>query len=66
MGIFSAKTGLVLGVANDRSIAWAMSRALLAEGAELAFTHLPGPSSERRVHRLVDSHNFENGRCDIA
>lgn len=57
MGIFSGKTGLVLGVANDRSIAWAMSRALLAEGAELAFTHLPGPSSERRVRRLVDSHD---------
>jgi len=57
MGIFSGKTGLVLGVANDRSIAWVMSRALLAEGAELAFTHLPGPSSQRRVHRLVDSHD---------
>jgi enoyl-[acyl-carrier protein] reductase I len=52
--MFSGKTGLVLGVANDRSIAWAMSEALHAEGAELAFTHLPGQSSERRVRRLVD------------
>ena len=55
MGLFSGKTGLVMGVANDRSIAWAMSEALYAEGAELAFTHLPGPSSERRVRQLVES-----------
>jgi enoyl-[acyl-carrier protein] reductase I len=56
MGLFSGKIGLVMGVANDRSIAWAMSDALYAEGAELAFTHLPGPSSERRVRQLVDVH----------
>jgi enoyl-[acyl-carrier protein] reductase I len=56
MGLFSDKIGLVMGVANDRSIAWAMSEALYAEGAELAFTHLPGPSSERRVRQLTDPH----------
>ena len=54
MGVFDGKVGLVMGVANDRSIAWAMSSALYAEGAELAFTHLPGQASGRRVHRLVD------------
>ena len=47
MGLFDGKVGMVLGVANDHSIAWAVSEALYAEGAELAFTHLPGPSSER-------------------
>ena len=57
MGMFSGKTGLVMGVANDRSIAWAMSQALYGEGAELAFTHLPGPSSERRIRRLVEPHH---------
>ena len=56
MGMFSGKIGLVMGVANDRSIAWAMSEALYAEGAELAFTHLPSPSSERRVRELVEPH----------
>jgi len=56
MGMFAGKTGLVMGVANDHSIAWAMSQALYAEGAELAFTHLPGPSSERRISRLVEPH----------
>lgn len=55
MRMFEGKVGLVLGVANDRSIAWAMSEALLAEGAELAFTHLPGESSQRRVSRLVEA-----------
>jgi enoyl-[acyl-carrier protein] reductase I len=57
MAMFSGKTGLVMGVANDHSIAWAMSEALLREDAELAFTHLPGPSSERRVRRLVEPHH---------
>jgi enoyl-[acyl-carrier protein] reductase I len=44
-----------MGVANDRSIAWAIAQALYAEGAELAFTHLPSPSNERRVRELVGS-----------
>ena len=55
MGIFAGKIGLVMGVANDRSIAWAMSESLYAEGAELAFTHLPGPSGQRRIMKLVES-----------
>jgi enoyl-[acyl-carrier protein] reductase I len=55
MGMFDGKIGVVMGVANDRSIAWAISQALYAEGAELAFTHLPGPSSQRRLDQLVES-----------
>lgn len=55
MGLFSGKTGLVMGVANDRSIAWAMSESLYAEGAELGFTSLPGERSERRVRQLVEA-----------
>jgi enoyl-[acyl-carrier protein] reductase I len=54
MALFDGKIGVVMGVANDRSIAWAISQALYAEGAELAFTHLPGPSSERRIRQLLD------------
>lgn len=56
MGMFAGKIGLVMGVANDRSIGWAMSQSLLTEGAELAFTHLPSPSNERRVRELVESY----------
>jgi enoyl-[acyl-carrier protein] reductase I len=54
MGLFTGKKGMVLGVANDFSIAWAISRKLLDEGAEIGFTHLPGDKMERRVRKLAD------------
>ncbi|QDV38003.1 enoyl-ACP reductase FabI [Tautonia plasticadhaerens] len=54
MGLFSGKKGLILGVANDYSIAWAITQKLVDEGAELGFTHLPGEKMERRVRRVVD------------
>jgi enoyl-[acyl-carrier protein] reductase I len=54
MGLFSGKKGMVLGVVNDYSIAWAISQQLLAEGAEIGFTHLPGEKMERRVRKLFD------------
>ena len=38
-GTFDGKRGLVLGVANKRSIAWAIARELAAGGASLAFTY---------------------------
>jgi enoyl-[acyl-carrier protein] reductase I len=57
MSLFEGKIGLVAGVANDHSIAWAMSQSLFTEGAELAFTHLPGDSSRHRVHELVGPHH---------
>jgi enoyl-[acyl-carrier protein] reductase I len=54
MGLFSGKKGLILGVANDFSIAWAITQKLLAEGAELGFTHLPGDKMERRLRKLAE------------
>lgn len=54
MGLFTGKKGLVLGVANDYSIAWAISQKLLEQGAEIGFTHLPGDKMERRVRKLAD------------
>src|SRR4026207_2198931 len=54
MGLFDGKKGMILGVANDFSIAWAISQKLLAEGAEIGFTHLPGDKMERRVRKLAD------------
>jgi len=38
-GLMSGKRGLVMGVANDHSIAWGIARTLAANGAELAFTY---------------------------
>ncbi len=54
MGLFTGKKGVILGVANDFSIAWAIAQKLLAEGAEIGFTHLPGEKMERRVRKLAD------------
>jgi len=54
MGLFTGKKGMVLGVANDFSIAWTISRKLLDEGAEIGFTHLPGDKMERRVRKLAE------------
>ena len=56
MSMFAGKIGLVMGVANEWSIAWAISQALYAQGAELAFTHLPSPSNQRRVTTLTAAH----------
>ncbi|MDR3619741.1 MAG: enoyl-ACP reductase [Paludisphaera borealis] len=52
--MFTGKKGMVLGVANDFSIAWAITRKLLDEGAEVGFTHLPGDKMERRVRKLAE------------
>jgi enoyl-[acyl-carrier protein] reductase I len=53
-GTFTGKRGLVLGVANRRSIAWAIARQLAEEGAALAFTY-QGERIERNVHELAES-----------
>lgn len=53
MGLMSGKRALVTGVANDRSIAWAIAESFKAEGAELAFTY-PGESMERRMRPLAE------------
>lgn len=50
----AGKKGLVLGVANERSIAWAISRALSDAGAQLALTY-QGERLKERVERLSDS-----------
>lgn len=59
MGLFTGKKGLVLGIANDHSIAWAITQKLHAEGAEMGFTHLPDkdpsrPRMEGRLRKLVE------------
>lgn len=48
------KRGLILGVANKRSLAWGIAKAVAAEGAELAFT-FQGEAVERRVRPLAQS-----------
>ena len=58
MGFFEGKKGLILGIANERSIAWAITEQLHAQGAQMGFTHLPDtgdrPKNERKVAKLVE------------
>ncbi|NKX46320.1 enoyl-ACP reductase FabI [Roseicyclus persicicus] len=52
--LMTGKRGLIMGVANDRSIAWGIARALHAEGAELAFSY-QGEAFGKRVEPLAAS-----------
>ena len=53
-GLMQGKRGLIMGVANDHSIAWGIARTLSAHGAELAFTY-QGEALGRRVAPLARS-----------
>jgi enoyl-[acyl-carrier protein] reductase I len=52
-GVMAGKRGLIMGVANDRSIAWGIAQSLSAHGAELAFTY-QGEAFRKRVIPLVE------------
>ena len=52
--LMQGKRGLIMGVANNRSIAWAIARAVAAQGGELAFTYM-GEALEKRVRPLAAS-----------
>ena len=52
MGLLNNKKGIIFGVANERSIAWAIAQALHKEGAELAFTYV-GDALKERVMPLA-------------
>ncbi len=54
MGLLDDKKGIIFGVANDRSIAWAIAKLLHKEGMELAFTYA-GQVLESRVRPLAES-----------
>jgi len=58
MGLMKGKKGLIMGVANDRSIAWGISKRLSEEGAKLAFTYL-GEAFKKRVVPLAKTLNSE-------
>ncbi|MEO6395354.1 MAG: SDR family oxidoreductase [Devosia sp.] len=51
-GLMAGKRGLIMGVANNRSIAWGIARALRSEGAELAFSY-QGEALKKRVDPLA-------------
>ena len=53
-GLMEGKRGVIMGVANDHSIAWGIAKRLAAQGAELAFT-FQGDALEKRVRPLAES-----------
>jgi enoyl-[acyl-carrier protein] reductase I len=65
-GILAGKRGLVLGLANTRSIAWGIAKAAREAGAELAFT-FQGESLEKRVRPLAKELDAQVvGDCDVT
>jgi enoyl-[acyl-carrier protein] reductase I len=65
-GLMSGKRGLIMGVANNRSIAWGIAKACRVQGAEIAFTY-QGDALKRRVEPLAQEiGGLLVGHCDVT
>ncbi len=65
MSLMNGKKGLIMGVANERSIAWGIAQKLSEAGAELAFTYL-GDALKKRVIPLAEKLNSKiTFNCDV-
>ena len=65
-GLMNGKRGLIMGIANNRSIAWGIAKALSAAGAELAFTY-QGDALKKRVEPLAaELGGIVVGHCDVT
>ena len=65
-GLMQGKRGVILGVANNRSIAWGIAKACHAAGAELAFTY-QGDALKKRVEPLAaELGGLVLGHCDVT
>jgi enoyl-[acyl-carrier protein] reductase I len=71
-GLMAGKRGLIMGVANDRSLAWGIAQAVAREGGEIAFSY-QGDALEKRVRPLAASLPLPDGdngpfliECDVS
>jgi enoyl-[acyl-carrier protein] reductase I len=65
-GLMAGKRGLIMGLANDKSLAWGISKALAAQGAELAFSY-QGEALKKRVGPLAEQLGADFLiECDVA
>ncbi len=65
-GLMRGKRGLIMGVANNRSIAWGIAKACHEQGAELAFTY-QGDALKKRVEPLAQEvGGLVAGHCDVS
>ncbi|HLP85303.1 MAG TPA: enoyl-ACP reductase [Phycisphaerales bacterium] len=60
MSLLAGKTGLIVGIANERSYAWYIAQSLMQHGATCAFTHLPGDRNAHRTSRAIKELGVEN------
>lgn len=66
MKLMEGKTGLVMGVANDKSIAWGIAKSLAQHGAKMAFSY-QSESVQKRIIPLAESLGMPNVfRCDAS
>ena len=65
-GLMAGKRGLIMGLANDKSIAWGIAQQLAAQGAEIAFSY-QGDALKKRVEPLIASIGMsEMVECDVS
>ncbi len=65
-GIMTGKRGLIMGVANDRSLAWGIAKAIAEQGGEIAFS-FQGEALEKRVRPLAESLGVARlYECDVS
>jgi enoyl-[acyl-carrier protein] reductase I len=65
-GLMAGKRGLIMGIANNRSIAWGIARSCVAQGAELALTY-QGDAFKKRVSPLAEELGAHlAGHCDVT
>ena len=65
-GFMRGKRGLIMGVANNRSIAWGIARSCRNHGADLAFTY-QGDALKKRVEPLAEEvDGIVVGHCDVS
>ncbi len=69
MGLLDGKRGVILNIANDRSIAWHIANNAVKQGAQCAFGFLPLEKMERRVRKAMDEGGFGHMPvfpCDVS
>ena len=64
-GVLAGKRGLIMGVANDKSIAWGIAQSAAREGAELVFSY-QGDVLEKRVRPLAEQVGADMIACDVT
>jgi len=69
MGLLDGKKGLILNIANDRSIAWHIANNAIRHGATCGFGYLPVEKMERRVRKAMEEGGFGSAwlhPCDVS